>query len=566
MSLLIRRTKFQILIFSFILTLIIFTLNKKSDSNLLNKFPFNLRNLISSDDVDKRCKKTEKNFLEKYKETYVSNIRDEDLTEYQKALQEIVINKNIKKIKDYLLRIVVYLGLLVLDAFLIITWCGLCGCICCYKNKSYATGCSKCLFSFYIFLTIITILICVYGYFIIPCLYKSLNSFFCSFYKIVFHFIEGTKIDFPNNNWKGVKGIKNLINKYEDTNDIFKKLPKLEDMISDCAGEANHFCTKYEEFKSSIKESENDEFMVELSEAEQYINNISSFFIKIKDEKLEDLEKYLEYFDKYYKIGLSGLFCAILIFCLFELLILIVYFICKCNCISCLFHLFWNIEMIIIIATLFIGIIFGILGVLSKDIISILKYAKSSKNLKNETSIILDIDENFKEPIDICFNGNGDLSKFAFESDKIFDESNNETFHKFEEFYFQNKDNYIVKNKEKLSDAYKSLYQVLKNLKELYDDLNEEYLNQIFNCEFIKYDFDILIDELNKSLSKKLTLFSLIIILADVFAVLSLMFGVIIVTKYKGQNESEKPKNHLKYKKSKRSNSNMDTSSDNLRK
>ena len=81
-------------------------------------------------------------------------------------------------------------------------------------------------------------------------------------------------------------------------------------------------------------------------------------------------------YDKYCKLGLFILFSAILAFCLFGLLTLTSYYICNCNCIICLFHLFWNIEMLIIIATILTGVVFGILGVFSKDFASILKYEK----------------------------------------------------------------------------------------------------------------------------------------------------------------------------------------------
>ena len=563
MSLLIKNKKFQILIFSIACTIIILILNKNIDINLSNKISFNLRNLISSDDVDNRCKNTEKNFLSKYKATNFSNVEDEKLTKYQETLQEIIINKDYKKIKDYLLRIVIYLGFLALDIFLIILWCGLWGCLCCYKDKSYATGCSRCVFSFYTFLNVVVIFICVFGYFSIPSFYKSVNGVICSLYKTVFHFIEGTKSDFSNNNWKGVEGIKQLINIYDQIDKEFKELPTSDKITSDC-NDGAEYCEKYLEFKNKIQENNNTEFINELSKSEQYINNVSSFFVGVRDEQLKHLENYMEYFDKYCKLGLLCLFAAILIFCLLELLIVIAYFICKCNCTSCLFHLFWNIEMIIIITNMLIGIGLGILGVLSKDIVSIFQYAKTSENLEKASPFLFHIEENYKNSIDRCFNGNGDLSRLAFKSNKIFDESNNKTYQEFEEFYSKSKD--ILKNKEKLSNAYKSLYQVLKNLKELYDELNEKDLKKIFNCEFIKFDFDILIDELNKSLSKKLVLLSLIIIIADIFALFSIMLGIIIVTKYKGQNKPEMPKKHLKYFKYKGNNPNIDISSENLRK
>ena len=124
------------------------------------------------------------------------------MTNYQKSLKDIIVNKKYEKIKDYLLRIIIYLALLVLDIFLIIIWFALWGCFCCKSKKSFASGCSKCLYFIFIFFSVISILISVFGFFIIPCFYKSSNDIICSLYKIVFHFIEGVNNDIPASHWK----------------------------------------------------------------------------------------------------------------------------------------------------------------------------------------------------------------------------------------------------------------------------------------------------------------------------------------------------------------------------
>ena len=124
------------------------------------------------------------------------------MTKYQETLKDIIVNKKYEKIKDYLLRIIIYLTFLVLDIFLIIVWFALWGCFCCKNKKSSATGCSKFFYFLFIFFSI---LICACGFIITPCFYKSLNDIICSLYKFTFHFIEGTNNDYPLNYWKGYK-------------------------------------------------------------------------------------------------------------------------------------------------------------------------------------------------------------------------------------------------------------------------------------------------------------------------------------------------------------------------
>ena len=567
MKLSIKNKKSQIILFSFTFTLIIFLLNKKSVQNSYQSISFSIRNLISNNNVDERCNKTSKNFLDKYNVSKYSTVEDKPLTNYQKSLKDIIVNKKYEKIKDYLLRIIIYLALLVLDIFLIIVWFALWGCFCCKSKKSFASGCSKCLYFIFIFFSVISILISVFGFFIIPCFYKSSNDIICSLYKIVFHFIEGVNNDIPASHWKGVEGINKMIKMYNEANDIYKELPILDETKNDCFDE-KEYCYKYEKFKKQIQINNNNEFMIGLIEAQDYIKNISTIFINIRDDKLDNIEQIMEYLDKYCKLGLFVLFSVILAFCLFLFLTLTFYFVCNCNCVSCLFHLLWNIEMIIIIVTLFIGICLGISGVVNKDIDPILKYITSSQNLKSENPLFFDINNSNKEELDICFNGDGDLSKLAFKLDKNFDESNNENYKEFEEEYSKFKNKELLKLKTQLYKSYESLYQVIKILKDLYDDLNENNLKNIFNCEFVKLDFHILTNELNDSLSKILILLSLIIIISDLFGFLSILFGVFIVTNYTGKNKTNNEKNkvvHIKHK-GKKNQGYMDSSADILKK
>jgi len=223
--------------------------------------------------------------------------------------------------------------------------------------------------------------------------------------------------------------------------------------------------------------------------------------------------------------------------------------------------------MIIIIATLLIGSILGILGVISKDAISILVYVKSTQNLvEEEKPFLLKIDPDIRKKINLCFNGDGNLMDDKFKGN--FNSEIDEYYDAFNENYsnFTKEDEF--KEKTKLPEAYEKLDDALKSLKNLNDNLKDESLKNLLNCKFVGNDFDILVDELNDSLVKKLLLYSYIIIIADLASVISIFFGIQVIKNYKGQSEPQQIETSEKRTKSrsKETKNNMDSSSDNLRK
>jgi hypothetical protein len=217
-------------------------------------------------------------------------------------------------------------------------------------------------------------------------------------------------------------------------------------------------------------------------------------------------------------------------------------------------------------ATLLIGSVLGIVGVISKDAISILKYLKSSQNLMSDEPFLLKIDSNIKEKIDICFNKDGILMDNDFKGS--FDINIDQYYDSFEGNYsnFKKENKFI--EKEDLVKAYEKLDEVLTSLKNLNDYLNKDNLENLLNCKFVGNDFDILVDELNNSLVKKLLLYSFFIIIADLASVISIFFGIQVIKNYKGQSEPQQIETSEKRTKSrsKDTKNNMDSSSDNLRK
>ena len=144
MSLLLKSKKTQILLYSLACTLLIFFLNKNSNLSLYSthKPPFNLRFLLEEEDVDKRCKKTPKNFLEKYKDSQVKDetfLEKDSLTDkYQQVLRDMIKAKKVNKLNKYLPRIIMYVIFLVVDIIFFIMWFVLCGCCCRNKRKEPA--------------------------------------------------------------------------------------------------------------------------------------------------------------------------------------------------------------------------------------------------------------------------------------------------------------------------------------------------------------------------------------------------------------------------------------------
>ena len=509
--------------------------------------------------MENKCSKTYKEFKEKYQKGFSAIIKYNGLDKYQNIIKDAIEKEelNFEIIKSYLPRIFIYGIFLIVDAILIFVWIIYSACCCCSKSrKSSESVCGKCSFIIFIILSVSVILLCVLGYFLVPCFTKSINGVICSLYKLVFHFLEGTKEDYGNEiNWQGVEGISDLIDKFK----LIKSISKYE-----CQG-GETICTSYKQFFGDFEKERNvnNNLIEKLEEARKKIDSVSGVFKSLKNNELNSIEEYIGDYNKYFKCSLIYLFLAIFLFCFLCFLFLIIYFTCNCDCISCVFHIFWNIEMIIIIGTMLVGIIFGIFGVVSKDGVSILQFTTSLDNLNDTNPFILK-DINNVDMINQCFNEDTGVL-ITFEGNY-----NNEiNYTKFNEEYSKliNSEESKDESKKELMKAYDELYSGIKAMEELNSNLNAQDINKIFDCNFVKYDFNILLDEIKSSVAKLSSLLSLIIIIADLAAVISILFGIIVINNYKGKNEKQNVEVKVNQNKSKsrETNNNNDSSSDNLR-
>ena len=434
MNLSLKEKKSFIIIFSLTCFLIIFALYQsffKTSSN-------GLRYLIEETKINKRCEKTLDDFKDeingspgtiKVKEPVILN-------NYQKALKEIIQEKDYGKIKKYLPRILTYLIIAIVDIIFIILWILFC-CYSCRKvEKQKSIGCgAKCSFIIFFILCIGVIFLCAMGILYYPYLTKSLNGLACSVYRLVYDFLHGTNEN-DNIHWVGLY-------------DIYK----------------------------NITDINNGNFY---KDAKDYIERINATFTEIIDNNLDDLEDIIKIMDN--PINSIVIFGGVGIFNLLGLLAMFILFVCECKCMSCLFHLFWNIEIIFIIATFFLSAILGSFSVASKDLSKILIAHRDNLNEKfifNFTEVNNTVDE--------CLNGNGNILSVILG-------------YKEEQFY------------NEINVQNKSLY----------------------NCSFFKRDYNILVNELDGRITKKLYYVSLLLIIIDAAGIVSIFFGITI---YNSQKE-----------------------------
>ena len=214
--------------------------------------------------------------------------------------------------------------------------------------------------------------------------YLLLCNRYClySTYKLVFDSYEG--LDLEENNWIGLKNISGRLNTLE------------------------------EQDKNRYREGI------------ETINSMKSTFEDINDKTIDCIEEIMDQIDKLYPYNSFVGFGGIALFNLLGLLSLFLIFVCQIKCMSCLYHIFWNIEMIFIICTFFISAVIGGFSNVSKDISEIFSYLSNSLN---STDIAQNQNLNFilnftgiEKPLNVCLNGNQDLYSYIFQDENPIDD------------------------------------------------------------------------------------------------------------------------------------------------
>ena len=474
MKISLKSKKYEFLLFSLTCVLIIFILHKSFSITTSN----NIRKLITVEEYDCRCKNTLKKFNDKYsnelsKENEENNKNVESLSDYQKALKELIQEQKFVNIRKYLPKIIAYLIVAIIDIIFIIFWILFCCYSCRNVEKQNRIGCgAKCSFIIYFILCLIVIGFCVVGFIYYDCIVKGLNNLGCAIYRIVFQTLNGFDIKNEEINWIGL-------------NDIYNNITDLN----------------------------NNDYQ----SLERRIEKMNTTFNKINDDILGDFEKILnEVYDQRFPTSI-GIYGSIALFNLLGLISMFLIFVCECKCMSCLFHLFWNIEIILIIATFLLSATIGTAGVMSKDLSTILEH---HKNFLNETFIfdLRDIDD----IVNVCLNGNGDFIT------------------------------YILRDNEKA--------------KNFYDNMKKrDLLKDRFNCKYLALDYKIITEELKDTIAKKFYFMSLLLIIIDVIGIISIFIGI---TVYNSQKEYYPPMSdeiNVNINNNRMQNNRVDLSTENLK-
>ena len=146
------------------------------------------------------------------------------------------------------------------------------------------------------------------------------------------------------------------------------------------------------------------------------IGEMEGSFNDIKDQISGAIIDYSDKIDEYGKLAFKiifsvfmvldiaiAAFISLLLFCSFKF--------CKsCCCFRCLFksllHILWNILAFLTFFVLLLGSIFTLFGTVGKDLISVVSFLVSDKNLNKDEPILVGGAKNY---LTICINGNGDL-------------------------------------------------------------------------------------------------------------------------------------------------------------
>ena len=152
-----------------------------------------------------------------------------------------------------------------------------------------------------------------------------------------------------------------------------------------------------------------------LNQGIQSINNIKTSFDGVKDQISGIIIEYSDTIDEYGKLAFKVIFSVLMIIDLaiagfITLLFFCSFQACQNCCIRCILksflHILWNILALLTFFTLLFGFILTLFGTVGKDLISVVEFLVSDKNLdKQEPVLLADAAVYLKK----CVNGDGDI-------------------------------------------------------------------------------------------------------------------------------------------------------------
>ena len=527
-----QNKKIQILVATLIFSITIFSLKKISfQNNTFLQPDKSLRFLLDSKDVIERCQMAEKKFIENYEnntyknQTDVSELNESDLDGYLKTFIELIKNKsldNVKGLKDNINRFLLPLILVGVDIVVLFFWIAYCTCTCCpdccCNGKNGVTCCGKMSYTINLVLSGVIVLTCMACIILVTnTIYASINSFGCSLYKFTFHVLDGTEDNYRSlPEWKNLDDINSIIDKYDQ---IINKINSLE-YINNCNGDD---CKKLNGYIDKIKYSSTKFDVAKncISEMKEKITPLFDTFEKLKDslDKINDI--LIKYIDKYCKLGLNGLFAIFGVFSLLSLIIIVLYITCSCLINRLIYHLIWNIQMLLSMVIFLVAVGLNIVGILGKDFAKVIRYVKSADNLNSDNPLFLKIDSENVKYVDTCLNGDGDLTNLLGINDNY-----------YPKFPLNDNEYTEVKNSNSNKEVVQLITEINENCESINNEINNPPKNILGNCQFAGSDIKIIIDQIIETLGYKMTLLSYFLLGECILTVLATFFGLIIVNQH----------------------------------
>jgi len=235
-----------------------------------------------------------------------------------------------------------------------------------------------------------------------------------------------------------------------------------------------------------------------------YLNTFADYILKLKGtfdnyktkftDKIYDKRDLIR--DKF-ELVFDITFSLITAFSAAFIVLLILYRICPkcCAClVKILIHILWNLLVLLSVIMLILGGLIGVIGNVGKDIIPVLQYLLSEKNLLTDKIIINNDDGN--TIINKCINGDGDLSSLVnMDSDSISNQLSDLST-------LLNKASSVISGNSSVSSYSASLSEVTSNQK-IIDNYDSNYFTSTFyDNNNNSYDLSSQITEFNKYTSE----------------------------------------------------------------
>ena len=540
-----KNTKFKIISSTLCISIVFFIIGTTIKNNNINKDL--KRFLLNQEETEEICSKASDKLKGKYKEMNYEKKDDIIYTENDKKFIDFLKDNSISNIAGYTKYLLLRYSLfIVADFILIVFWIFYCFCCCnpccccsggkgCCRKLSYMI----CILTF-ILLIAIGIIGLIYGH---P-LKRNIYEASCSSFKLFEHFKYGFGEDYENSKeWAGLNNIYNILN---DSKEIYKEMSEADEPTTiynlQCNNKNDDSCTILKKGVDIINNAKNkyDDILDSIDYSQDSLMKFEEGLTDIENKYLNDAYSYLnDYVIKYTQLYIL-IFILVIAFGIIGFLLLSAY-VHTCKCIKCFYVIFWNIEALFMIIIVLIGVVFGLLGAFSQNIIAVVQYSTTSENLNSSQPIIFN--ENILNFTNECFNEEGNFSVIIQEKTP--------SLQSFEQLLQlkESVDNNIklleAKDDNNLKNGFLSLQKIINSTDKVYGNYINDSVYNIINCKFMRNDINILIDEINENLKETSNRLELIIYAAGLCAGISILCGIIVINRYNDTNEKKKKRKDL---------------------